>query len=326
MGFLLETFDPIPLPPVGVFDGEVSDTTSLMALTFETKYQFVDETGAVFHEYILPNDPDVYYLSGYVGKIIYYRDPSLIAYLRSHGISKESFQTEEFPILGTQSPQIDLVVYQLIRVLRERFCLDRVKVFDLGCTVAEHYDLLDTLLKASSGGRDDAAGVLSYRGLDRSARVLSVAAMMHPKPDPEHFHLTRAEGSDFEFDDDELDLSLSMGVINHVREPIETLENVIRSTRYACVVELWVTPEEEGFWAINHRGAPFYFFSKSDLSRLESTLKGRFLVFGYRPDVGSSQQKSFVGLGQEKMKGLGSYQLVFTELTDLPFSFRPLLS
>ena len=326
MSFQLETFDPIPLPPVGVFDGEVPDTTSLMALTFETKYQFLDETGAVFHEYILPNDPDVYYLSGYVGKIVYYRDPSLLEYLRSQGISKESFQTEEFPILATQSPQIDLVVYQLIQFLRESFRLDRVKLFDLGCTVAEHYDLLDTLLKASSDGRDDAAGVLSYRGLDRSARVLSVAAMMHPKPGPEHFRLLRAEGSDFDFEDNEVDLTLSMGVINHVRDPIKTLENVIRASRYACVIELWVTPEKEGFWAINHRGAPFYFFSKADLSTLESALGGRFLVFGYRPDVGSSQQKSFVGIGQEKMEGLGSYQLVFTALSDLPFSFQPLLS
>ena len=323
MDIVLEPIDPCPLSDRNVLEAR-SDTTSLMALTSECKYLFVEEGGSVYHEYTLPKDEDVYYLGAYVGKIVYYRDPDLMEYLTAHGISKASFNTDAFPILATQSPQLDLIVFQLIRHLRKTFELDRVKLFDLGCTVAEHYDLLDTMLKASSDGRESAASVLSYWGLDRSALVLSVASLIHPRVDPQHFRLIQADGSEFSFEDRELDLSLSLGVINHSRDPMKALEKVIRATRHACVLSLWVTPSNDGFWGVNHRGAPFYFFSKADLRRLESIDGGRFLIADFLPDSESTQRKSFVGLGREKMAGIGSYHLVFTKLGDLPFSLEPL--
>jgi len=321
--FALESFDPCPYTEVGLLDGE-PNTSSLMALDLKTKYQFVDETGAIFHEYVMPSNPELYYLGGYVGKIVYYRDPAMLRYLTSRGVSKASFESGNFPILATQAPQIDLIVFELIRYIRQEFGDRRINILDIGCTVAEHYDLLDTMIKSSYGEEESARSALSYVGLDRSALVLSVAALMHQNSDPAHFQLAQSEGSDFNYGAKEWDLSFSMGVLNHIRDPINTLEEVIRATRYATVLALWVTTADEGFWAINHRGAPFYFFSKTDLRRIESIDGGRFLVANYLPDVGSTQEKSYVGLSQETMRGLGSYHLVYTRHADLPVSFPPI--
>lgn len=317
--FLLEPFNPYPLPREGMLEAN-SAGTSLLALNIEAKYLFVDEDGQVYHEYLLPGNPEIHNLSGYVDKVIKYRDPSLFEYLKTHGVSRASFRTEVFPILSTRSPQLDLLLFELIRYLRGMFELDRVKLFDHGCSVAEHLDLLDIMLKAASDSKDTVASVLSYSGLDKSAMLLAVARLLHRQLDLEHFQLIRAEGSGFVFRDSDFDLSMSVGVVNHVHDPFMALEKIIRATKYASVLAVWATDEPKGFWAFNHSGVPFYFFSRDDLLALHGLRPaGRFLVVDFIPEAESTQPSSYFGISQERIQGLGCYHVVYSSLPEVPF-------
>ena len=84
-----------PILPTG---SEVSASTArdVLALDIQTKYQFLDDMGAVFHEYALPASPEIQNCGGYVDKIAKYRDPALIDHLRQRGVSKESFASTSF--------------------------------------------------------------------------------------------------------------------------------------------------------------------------------------------------------------------------------------
>jgi SAM-dependent methyltransferase len=319
MRFALERFTP-RLPQHGAtVDTDTSDGKSLLALNIESKYLFLDEDGHVYHEYLLPGSPEIHNLSGYVDKVIKYRDPALFEYLKAHGVSRESFGTSMFPILATRSPQLDLLLFELIGYLRATVELKRVSLFDHGCSVAEHLDLLDVMFRATSDSKDTAASVLSYCGLDKSAMLLTVAKLLHHQLDPQHFQLIRTEGSGFAFRDDEFDLSLSVGVVNHVYDPLLALQKIIRVTRYASVLAAWATDEPEGFWAFNHSGVPFYFFSRDDLLGLHGLKPGgRFLVADFIPESESTQPSSYFGIGQERNAHLGCYHLVYTSIPDVP--------
>jgi SAM-dependent methyltransferase len=325
MRFLLEPFNPFPVSEEGIFDNPASASKELMAINIEAKYQFVDEEGKVYHEYFFPNDRGIHNLGGYVGKVVMYRDPALRRYLQAHGVSKESFRTLAFPVLATRSPQLDLLLLDLIRHLRSQVSCQRVSLFDHGCSVAEHFDLLDAMLQATSDGRETAASVLSYYGLDTSAMLLAVARLLHPKAEPEHFRLVQEEGSQFTFSPGEFDLSLSVGVVNHVYDALAGLEKILRATRHASVLALWVTAEPEGFWAINHSGVSSYFFSRKDLKRVESVHPGgRFLVADFIAEKDSTQQASYIGIGRRKTESMGCYHLVYTTLPDPPFALPTL--
>ena len=84
----------------------------------------------------------------------------------------------------------------------------RVSLFDHGCTVAEHFDLLDVLLQAV--GPDRARDVLHYIGLDISAMLLSAARLLHSDVKEEHFQLIRAEGSSVRLPERAFDLALTV--------------------------------------------------------------------------------------------------------------------
>lgn len=323
--FQLEQFDPCPLASKGMLDEGAKGSTQLLALNIESKYLFVDETGEKFHEYFVPGTPDIQNCGGYVDKVIQYRDPALFGYLQAHGISPESFARNAFPILNTRSPRLDLLLYALIHRLLELSPGRRVSLLDHGCTVAEHYDLLDVMLRVSSHGKECAADILSYCGLDKSSMLLSIARLLHHRSMEEHFRLVHAEGSNFSFDNEEFDLSLSVGVVNHVANPIVALEKLLDATRYACVLALWVTSDPEGFWAVNHSGIPNYFFSQRDLAHLlRKRGVGRFCVAEFTPETEASQLRSYIGVGQEKTRSLGSYHLVFSTLPQLPFAAETL--
>lgn len=320
MDFLLEEFDPAPwvaaVPP-----GGHSRSKQLMAIDIVCKYLFVDDADRVVHEYHLPNNRDIHNLGGYVNKVVLYRDPALREHLTRHGVSPASFQTTDFPILKTRSPQLDLLLFDLIRHLRAKHGLDRVSLLDHGCTVAEHYDLLDLMLDISSGGRETAPAVLSYCGLDYSPLLLTAAHFLHPNVEEKHFRLVQSEGSAFEFAPGEFDLSLTVGVVNHVADGMRGLEKLIRATRYAVVMALWMTAEEKGFWAINHTGNPSYFFSRTDLTHLQTLHPGgRFFMADFVPESASSQPNSYVGLTAGQFEQMGAAHLIYTPLPDVPFN------
>jgi hypothetical protein len=317
--FSFTGFDPLPLGEKGLLDGHPVDQGTLLALNIQTKYLFVDDASRTYHEYILPTNRDVHNIGGYVGKVVAYRDPRLLEFLAREGVSKKSFSTPQFPLLATRSPQLDLVLFDLVHHLRSARPGERVTLFDLGCTVAEHWDLLDTMFRAASGGRDTSDKLLSYHGLDYSMLVLLAARLLHARAPAAHFQLIQSEGSEFTVPDKAFDLSLTVGVVNHTVNPVVALERMMRATRHAAVMALWVTLDPAGLPAIVHSGAPFYFFSHADLLRLESIHPdGRFLIAGFIPEEASTQQKSYIGLGEEQMRRLGCYHLVYTTLKDWP--------
>jgi len=319
--FELQKFDPCPPSSRGVFDDGAESGTQLLALDIQSKYLFVDETGDKYHEYFVPGTPDIQNCGGYVDKVILYRDPALYEFLCIHGVSRETFARPEFPILHTRSPKLDLALFSLIRHLRARPGAGHVSLLDHGCTVAEHYDLLDAMLRAHSEAAESAQSALAYCGLDKSAMLLSIARLLHPDVPDRLFRIIQAEGSDFHAQDGEFDLSLTVGVVNHVANPRQALKKLLMATRFASVMALWVTTEKEGFWAVNHSGVPTYFFSRSDLATVQPKRKeGQFYSMEYVPEDQSSQTRSYVGLGEERLMSLGSYHLVFSTLKTLPFA------
>jgi SAM-dependent methyltransferase len=303
--------DDVPVQPEGIC---VSDAArELIALDIKTKYVFTDEDGHIHHEYEIPGSADIQFCGGYIDKIVKYRDPDLLQYLRDNGISKQSLDSDAFPILRTRSPQLDAILVELIGKVRGHNGGQRVSLFDHGCSAAEHFDLLDVMLTATYGER--AAGLLSYCGLDRAALLLSAARLLHPENEAPHFRLTLSEGSRLDFPDDSFDLSLSVGVVNHVADPRATLRHLIRSTKHAAVLALWVTADETGFYSVNHAGAPFYFFSRNDLiAAQEEAAGGHFLIADFIPEYQSSQRRSYLGITEEQEAGLGCYHTIFDKV------------
>jgi hypothetical protein len=311
-------------PPSEMDFTTMSSERSVIALDIQTKYQFCDTQGQVIHEYHLPGSPEIQNCGGYVDKLIKYRDPSLLEHLRVAGISKESFNSPAFPILATRSPQLDLLLFTLIRDIRIRTGDVRVSLFDHGCSVAEHFDLLDVMLQAV--GPDRARDVLHYIGLDISALLLSAARLLHSDVKEEHFQLIRAEGSSVRLPERAFDLALTVGVINHVADPSGTIKQLLQSIRCAAVMALWVTMEENGFYAINHSGNSTYFFSRNDLADLKkANPDGRFLVADFIPERQSSQRRSYVGIDETREDTLGCYHLVFTRLDNDPFDLSEMV-
>jgi hypothetical protein len=318
--FELQQYDPVPLSAEGQLDENKRTNSDLIALDIQSKYLFVDENGETYHEYFVPGTPDVQNCGGYVDKVIQYRDPALITHLRERGVSPETFANSPFPILATRSPRLDLLLFAIANELRSQHGLSRVSLLDHGCTVAEHYDLLDIMMRAASSDRVTVRSALSYVGLDKSAMLLTIARLLHPWAPAEHFQVLQAEGSSFSFSNAQFDLSLSVGVVNHVADPVAALKKILAATRYACVLALWVTAGEEGFWAINHSGVANYFFSRGDLARLlRERGEGRFYSTEFTIETQASQLRSYVGIGEDKLRTLGSYHLVYSTLPELPF-------
>jgi hypothetical protein len=312
-----------PGPPESALINAGSDDRRVIALDICTKYQFVDATGAIRHEYVLPGTPEIQNCGGYFDKLAKYRDPALLTYLKHAGVSKESFANPQFPLLATRSPQLDLLLLRLIKHLREQRGNERVSLFDHGCSVAEHFDLLDVMLQAETGER--ACDVISYVGLDISALLLTAAQAFHSDVPQEHFRLIQSEGSNLDFPDRIFDLTLTVGVVNHVADPPATVEHLLRGTKHAAVMALWVTSEDRGFFALNHTGASAYFFSCHDLARLQdANPDGRFLVADFIPEANSTQRSSYLGIDAQRESSLGCYHLVFSRLADPPFQFNAL--
>jgi SAM-dependent methyltransferase len=319
----LKRFDPLPLAGEGLFDRQ-SDETQLVALTIETKYQFANPSGEIVHEYLLPSNADMHNAGGYVDKLVKYRDPALRKHLRHSGVNAVALFDERFPILKSRSPRLDFLLFEWIRIIRDQQNGGRVSLFDLGCTVCEHWDMLDAMLQAASDGREGAASALSYHGLDKSVMLLSIGRLLHSQVEPQHFQLMRADGAQFDFPPESFDLTLSVGVVNHVSDPRISLERMLSVTRHAAVLALWVTDEKKGFWGMIHSGLAFYVFSLQDLLGLEQIHGGRFYYTDYIPEEQGSQQKSLVGVGVERIKHIGCYHLVFSKRGAPPFQALPL--
>ncbi len=76
MRLILERFRPCVPHHGATVDASTSDGKSLLALNIQSKYLFLGEDGHVYHEYSLPGSPEIHNLSGYVDKVVKYRDPA----------------------------------------------------------------------------------------------------------------------------------------------------------------------------------------------------------------------------------------------------------
>jgi len=312
--FVLTRFDPCPLSQENVLDSG-SDSKALIAMDVRSKYYFVDDKGEFFHEYEIPSNADIHNCGGYVDKIVKYRDPALKQYLTEQGVTDEAFHTDRFPILATRSPQCDLILYRLMMFVKEHSDKDKISLFDLGCTVSEHWDFLNLLIDVGSRGQEDAATLMTYYGLDKSQMLLGVSRLMHDWVEAEHFNLLRADGTDFDFADHFFDFSLTIGVVNHVARPKEALAKLIKATRYAVVAVIWVTLDEQGYESFTHSLLPYYCFTLKELQEIGSDNgEGKWYITDYVPESKGSQQKSLIGVGTDNTSELGSLHLLYTSL------------
>lgn len=322
--YKLSEYMPTHASRIGIKASEEPSEQSVLALDIECKYQFVDDSGDIVHEYAIPGNADIHNCGGYIDKLLKYRDPRLAEYLQEHGVSESTLVTDEFPILATRSPELDLALLGFVNFLLDRHGKERVSLLDHGCTVAEHYDLLGLMIRASRGcGAED---VLDYYGLDVSPLVLSAARLLHSSAPREYFKLMLAEGSQFDLEAGSVDLSLTVGVVNHVADPQGALDNLLTITKHAAVMALWVTNKDEGFWVLNHSGVGTYFFSRSDLRKaLDNHPEGRFLVAKFVAETDSSQPCSYIGIGEAEIDSIGCYHLVYTTMDDVPLSYSELV-
>lgn len=286
-----------------------SGDNSIIALDIQTKLQFLAEDGAIHHEYEFPSDRHIQNCGGYIDKLIKYRSQpvreAVAAMFSGQGVAVQS------PVLMGRSILVDTLLTKMIDRFVGSGAAPRAKLFDHGCTVAEHYEMIDQMLAAYCGRSTQ--DCLSYYGLDVSPLALSAARLLHPKAPAADFQLTLAEGSDITLPADSMDFSMSIGVVNHVQDPVHALNRLIDVTRHGTVLVLWITGESQGFWAINHSGIPNYFFSVKDLNILAKryAAKGSFHYADFTPERSSSQTSSYVGISDERLDLLGSYTLVF---------------
>jgi len=284
--------------------------SNLIALNIEAKYRFATPDGVLFHEYLLPSTPEIQNCGGYVDKVLKYRAPSLREHFRKSGVTAGALADERFPILQTRSGQLDLLIWELIKQRLQQVPGSAISLFDHGCSAGEHIDLLDAMLQADPGVR--ASEVLNYTGLDISPLLLNAAKLLHADFPDGRFRLLQSEGAAFDLPPASVDIALSVGVINHCASPLVALTKLIAGARCATVVSIWVTSEPAGFWAFNHNGIPNYFFSAADLKFARgATGQGRYLVAAYVPESMSTQKKSYVGIGAERERHLGSYHLLY---------------
>jgi len=312
-----QDFDPAPPYETGGIDSS-KGTNALMALDRAATYMFAAPDGSIAHRYDFPDDSDIFNCGGYLDKVLQYRDDRLFAHLQRHGVNRTTFDDGTFPILATRSPQLDLLIYRVVRTLRAEMPGHRVGLFELGCTVGEHFDLLDVMLRASSNDVETAAEALRYQGIDISPLVLFAGQYIHHGLSPDNFRLSLGEGSSFEALAGSYDIGLSVGVIHNLKDPIGGTERLLQLSGTATVLACWVCDSDEGIWLTSHHAAPIYIFGQHDLATLAHAVPDRrFLVADFIPEAQSTQQRHFVGISQEATDRLGCYHLIITHRTDL---------
>jgi len=298
-------------PDYSTFSKEIatSDVNSIIALDIQTKFQFLADDGSVYHEYQFPSDRDIQNCGGYVDKLIKYR--SQLAREAIVNMFQANSRSPELPVLRGRSILVDTLLTRMVDRFLANNASTKAKLFDHGCTVAEHYEMLDQMLHAYSNR--SALDSISYYGLDISPLALAGARLLHSEVSPSDFNLILSEGSDISAPSNSMDFSMSIGVINHVANPIHALDRLINLTRLAAIFVLWITEEPQGFWAVNHSGFSNYFMSVKDLAYMAESYghKGSFYFADFMPEQSSTQPNSYVGVAPERLGLIGSYTLVF---------------
>jgi hypothetical protein len=167
-----------------------SNDKSIIALDIQTKLQFRTEDGTIFHEYEYPSDRHIQNCGGYIDKLMKYRSQSVRNAVSTMFLPNANLP--DLPVLKGRSILVDILLTKMIDRFSQKNIGGKAKLFEHGCTVAEHYEMIDQMLAAWCGG--SAQEKLSYYGLDISPLALSAARILHSKALPEDFQLILAEG------------------------------------------------------------------------------------------------------------------------------------
>jgi hypothetical protein len=315
--FQFESFDPAPVAKVGRLSSP-SQSNALMALDRAQQYLFCDESGSIVHRYDLPDDSDILNCGGYIDKLLKYKQSDLINHLKRNGINQESLNNPTYPILQTRSPQLDFLIYRLLIALRTDSPGHRISLLDIGCTVSEHFDMLDIMLESEYGRLGRAETILDYTGVDNSPLVLAASRLLHGNVDRNYFKLILSEGSNFSSISKSYDIALSVGVINNFADPVGGTLRLINMSLQATVLALWACNLPDGVWMTSHHAQPIFLFGRNDLAALQRASGDKsVLVADYVPESETSQPRHFANVSEEAVSDIGCYHLVISRRTDI---------
>ena len=304
-------FDPAP-PSSGSGLKSLDDEKQIINLEKSISYLFRNDSGQIIHRYDLPDDSDILNCGGYIDKIIKYRSRDLFDYLQKNGVCTETLTNGSFPLLNTRSPLLDLIIFGII-LQRLNETNEKLSLFDLGCTVGEHYDLLDVMVRADERINKPLYSLINYHGIDKSELVLKAGYTLHGDLSRESFKLTCSEGSSHCYENYH-DVGLCVGVIHNLKNPLKGLHDLVRASRIATIVALWVCSLEEGLWLYSHHAEPMFIFGKKEIKSLREKFPKKYiLVSDFIPESLSTQNRHFVGISQEAIEELGCYHLIITD-------------
>lgn len=291
--------------------------TDLVVFDRFSAYLFFDESLCEVHRYKIPDDSDILNCGGYLDKLAKYRSSQILDYLNSHGISKSSFLSASLPLLRSRSALIDLDLLNAVTHLKEERPTRRISVLDVGCTVCEHWDFINQLIRSTTANRCGAEDWLYWHGTDLSPLVLLAAALTHASLTKEQFKVEVVGGVPIQVEEGSYDITLCIGVMHNFKDPLEGLRNLVRAAKVATLIALWVGDLSEGVWLISHHSTPFFLFGKTDLkSIIEEFPEKTFLVSDFIPENLSTQNRHFVNLNLASLDSIGSYHLIVTPRPD----------
>lgn len=312
-----KNFKPILFNQKSIFKKH-SNNSELISIDRSVESIFSFNGISIDHNYCYPDNSDILNCGGYLDKLSKYRSNEIEEYFWKEGISTLSFSSGKFPILKSRSPQLDLLVLKVINFLLDQNDKHRVRILDMGCTVCEHFDLLDLMMKVSSKNKYTGKNNLFYHGVDISPLVIAAAKIFHSELPDDCLKLEINEGSSINFKKNSYSISLCVGVMHNLKNPVEGTINLISASSDACILALWVCDNETGIWVTSHHASSFYLFGRNDLRQLKKMFPEKnFFADSFIPEKFSTQQNHFVGIKDEDVKNIGCYHLVITNKTNL---------
>lgn len=303
--------------PGPISQQDIPPTSGLTLIDVMTGYRHVTFAGEAVYEYWLATSAQIQNCGGYLDKLRKIRSPEFERYVSRFLADGKPPASVESPaycqaLVNSRSFQVDSIVIELLAECEPTSTAPERKLvlLDHGCTVAEHFDLLDLLSRIRFGA--DISSKLEYVGTDVSGLVLAAAHVFHS---PSFLRLIQHEGTTLPASCPSPDLLISLGVVNHTAAPAKCLSEIARGVTRFAVLLLWMTDLDQGFWALNHSGIANYFFSTSDIESTLGTIDSSITIeFRHRVDEAcSSQPMSYYGLSRAQEDSLYSCIVVLSK-------------
>ena len=187
----------------------------------EAAFVFRDERDVV-HKYPFSGTGDIAYVTQYLNYLSV-DEPAAI------------------PLTTTKGMLVSQVLCCLIALARTR---KKIRILEIGSTVGENYLYIKKLLTQYQIPLS-----VDFVGLESSPGLCHLAKVVH-QGDSGFVPVTSDGGSLSRFPDRSFDLVICQGVANFTDAPMQTFRDIARITRFAFVLALVVTDDEEGFFAV----------------------------------------------------------------------------